>query len=360
MPLLPRDIKEFLAPFKQLINRNALAPVYRCLALHPAYVRGCSAYGIMEAQMQLGLSAAIYVDALTFIGIVESLPPDEELILDTADGALLWGCGKAKGRLALLSVDNMPALPAARPDAPQWQPSKDFSGALRKGAVSCNSASLASTGMHGVVLDSRSGLLLVTSSDNITVSACMVEVDIGDDHPLARMPRLVTISPDACALLSSVVSPAGKLEMDATSVIYREEGLALVLKQVDPLKHDLLALLDNYAEAEITAPIPPERIAAFVKRVTALSENKKNLSVALHAQNGQIALAFSEAVAMSDEYFLVDGLKVEGEMQIHLDASRLARALSDVDTIVLDYMKRGAVLFRGDGGAFQYLVGGRQ
>lgn len=353
MPLLPCDIKTFLAPFKLLANKHALSPMYKSLELSENMVRGCSNFGMLEVTMNLGIEGTMYVDASTFLAIIDSIPQDQELILADDNGVLLWACGSAKGKLALAVIENMPTIARRnKPDA--WTTPAELADILELGALSCDSNTLASVGMHGVVLDNRGGALAVRTSDNITIASAELP---GVSIPKA--PDMVTMAPEAAALLAKVIRPGGKLEIDDTSIYYRDDGCRLVLKQVAALKHDLAEVLGNFSEAELVAPVPRDRIMAFIKRVGALTESRKSLYVELHAQAGQLALSFAEAQAGSDEYYLIEGLKLPAELSIKLDAGRLARALASIDEVVLDHVGKGAVVFHGKKPEFTYMVAGR-
>lgn len=350
MPLFPRDVKEFLAPFKILSNKNAMSAMYKSLELAPDYVRGCSKYGILEVVMKLGIDEVMHVNAATFIAVIDSLPAEEDLELANVDGVLLWACGSAKGKIALMAVEAMPEITRRnRPDG--WPVTAGFAEGLRLGAISCDSASLASVGMHGVIIDNR-GSLSIRTSDNITVSSC----EVGGKIPAA--PEVITIDPEAAGLLASIITKDGILEFDAISVYYRDAGCKLLLKQVASLKHDLAKIMRNFEKQELVAEIPRDRITSFIKRTAALSESKKGVYVTLHAESGQLALSFSEAQAGSDEYYLVDGLQIPDGLEIKIEASKLARALAHVEEVVLDHVDKGAVIFRGKSPAYTYMVSG--
>jgi hypothetical protein len=350
--LLPQHLKEFLSPFRILCNRHALSPVYRSLELSPSKVVGAASYGILEVNLKLGLTDTIYIDAVTFLAVIDSLPQEEEFVLLHDQGVLNWTCGSAKGKLALVAIEDMPKISRV-PRRPAWAPPALLGPALERGALSCGSNTLASVGLHGIVLDNRLGLTIL-SSDNTTLAACKLP-----GGPIPNAPDIMTIAPDAAALLAQVLGAEGRLECDETSLFYYDGGCKLLLKQVAPLKHDLAAVLKNFSESKIVAPIPEDRISFFLKRAAALSESRKHSYVTLHAMAGQLALSFTENAAASEEYYLVDGLDVGEGLRIVLDAAKLARALAHVSDVTLDYVGRGCVIFRGKEPDFMYMIGGK-
>lgn len=351
MPLLPRDLKEFLAPFKILGNRHALSPMYKCLEISEHAVKGCSNVGVLEVVCSLGLDKTVYVDTSTFLSIIDSLPQEQELVLADMDGLLVWSCGSAKGKLALVVIDGMPVINRPKRND-SWDVPAPFAAALKLGAMSCDGTTLTS-GMNGVCIDNRHEYLEVYTSDNVTVSC----VTLADTH-IEGAPELITISADAAELLAFVISKGGVLDVNETSVYYHDAGCRLLLKQVTPLKHDLAAVLANFSKCDVVAAIPNDRITSFIKRTAALSETKKTTHVTLHADHGQLALSFAESLAGSDEYYLVEGLVIPDLLEIKLDANKLARALSHVDEVVLDHVGKGAVIFRGLNPEFMYMIAG--
>lgn len=363
MPLRSSDIKELLAPVKLLANKHALSAVYRTLELSHSMVRACASYGTIEIDMQLGIPTdqVYYVDAMTFLAVVDSLAAQEDLKLVRDKEALKWSCGSATGRLALAAIDQMPGIGEYPEGDPLLIPD-GLKQALELGALSCDSMSLASMGMHGVVLDTRNESfyqLDIYSSDNITVSYSSIprsETDV--------WPELITLTPPAAELLAEVLNKNGGLMFTDTSLYYWDEGTRLRLSLAAPLKHDLAKVVSQYAETEKNVALPTDGIAAFIKRVNALAESKKDSAVTLYAMDGQLALSFSENIAASDEYFLVKDLSIpEGQLEIRLDATRLARALAHVELVALDHVERNTIVFRGGADAlvsFQYLVAGKK
>ncbi len=356
------SITNDLAPFKALLHKGALSPLYRSLLLTPDKVVGYSSYAVLEITTQVGVTRTVCVDSATFLAVVASLPGQEELTLTHADGALEWKCGTARGRLALVALDKFPDMPAFPSGRPGATPTEEFIDALELGALSCGNESLQSVGLYGVVIDSRdmdsANGPSVYSTDN-TTSSCATPAPVTG----WEAPDLVTLTPAAVGLLASLLVPGeGRLLLDATTVYYEDAITRCVIKQVPPLKHDVREILQRYAQADLRVPLPRERAAAFIKRATTLSETKKNLFVQLTAQNGQISLSFADGVTSSDEYYLIDGLRdMPATFTITVDAIKMARALAHTDEIVLDHLERHVlVLVRDLKGLFDYIISGRR
>jgi hypothetical protein len=76
-------LQNLLAPYRMLCNRHAMAPQYKSLQLAPNLIRGCASYGILETpcEMDLDVTGHCYVDAHTFLSVVNSLPETEEILM---------------------------------------------------------------------------------------------------------------------------------------------------------------------------------------------------------------------------------------------------------------------------------------
>jgi hypothetical protein len=203
------------------------------------------------------------------------------------------------------------------------------------------------------VLDARDDRLWVRASDNITVSAAAV------DKPSCALPELITLSPDGASLLATLAKRGGRLSFDDTTISYSDGTLRAVINQLPPLQHDLRGVLGNYDASNVVAPIPPARIAAFIKRAAALAETKGRYYVQIAASHGQLSLRFEQGLASSDEYYLVDGLTVPDLQAVALDALKLARALAHIDEVVLDHIDRQVLVLRGSKPTFRYLIAGK-
>jgi hypothetical protein len=372
--MLSTDLARAIAPFRQMMNKGALSPTYRSLRLEADIIYGCSNYAVLEVKVDLGIDgASVCVDASSFLAIIASLPDKQEITLSVEDSVLLWKCGQAKGRLAVLPEINIPLIhkvadrtilsrPAKRG---AWTPTPPFREALELGAISAGSDSYASAGLYGIVIDNREKLRIY-ASDSATISDAIVL-----DEPLKGCPDIVTISPEGAELLHALLrDKKATVEFDDKSIFVRGADFQCIIKQVAPLKKDISKILENFSAAETVAEIPADRVAAFIKRVAAISENKKTTHVTIAASAGQMTMAFVEGTAAADEYYLVDGLADLPDLpEVLVDGGKMARALSHCTEIVLDHVERALIILRGLGEAqnaagevceFTYLISGRK
>lgn len=352
--MLSTNLSTVLKPYKALINRAALSKTFQCLQLSPGKVLGCSTATILETNADHGLMETVYIDATTFLLVMDSLPDGKEVKLSVTDDVLHWECGSARGRLATMLIDDMPKFPKVPTDAGAWTPTKDFVTALRLGALSADSNALLSIGMYGVVIDNR-GPLVIMSSDNVTISACTV-----GDVKLPG-PDIITLTPEPAALLADLIqTESGTLEFTSDAVFYEDKYCRYFIKQVPPLRYDSLEQLNKFLAATMVAGIGSDAVHSFVKRAGALAENRRHTYIALEASDGQLALSFEEGVASADEFYLVKDLMVGTMPPIQLDAAKLARVLPHITEVVLDHItSRGALVMRGHSPEFSYLIGGR-
>lgn len=352
--MLSTNLAVLLKPYKLLANKHALSPTYRCLQFTPGKVVGCSAAAILETKCDHGIEAPVCVDAGAFLAVMDSLPDHQEVKMSVAgDGVLAWSCGSAKGRMAPMIIEDMPSIPTRRAKAGSYKPGADLVQALRLGSLSGDSNSLLSVGMFGVVLDNREGALVIHSSDNVTISACSLDIDTGG-------PAKFTLTPEPAELLATIIMPGeGTLTFDDGAAYYADKHVRALIKSVPDLRFDALELLTSFELAETVAPLSMDAIHSFVKRAGALAENKRHTYIALAASKGQISLEFNEGVASAEEFYLVDKLDVPDLGPIYLDAAKLTRALAHTTEVVLDYADRNTLIFRGSDPDFQYVIGGR-
>ncbi len=359
-----------LVPYETLCNKHALSALYRTVELSPQGIRGCSNYGALETSIDLGILEPCYVDATTFIAVVKSLPPKQEVALRVEQGSLSWKCvageekkgGKkatsgASGKLATLALEHeVPSVPARRRSNKSWTPTEAFKKALELGSLSCDQKSLSTIGMDGVVLDNRDGFE-VYSSDNVTISQALVW-----GESLAQAPESITFSPESIKLLRVVIGDQkGLIEFDKNGLYYSNSVHRLLIKRTAPLEHDYAKVATNFSSEEVCVPIAPERIKAFVQRATAMSEAKRGTTVSIGAKNGRLVISFKEGTATSDEYYLIDEeLEVPDLSPIALDASKLARAMQHIDTAVLDHMEDGVLKLRGEKPEFRYIISSKR
>ena len=353
MALQSTDIVEFLKPFRRVVDRKAMAVAHRALALDVEHIRGMAPFAKLEVRARLGLESLCYVDGATFMAVMDSLPEKEDVEFATDAGALLWECGKAKGKMALLEVEGMDAITHKISKKAQPFPHA-AAAALRLGLLSSGGQDLAAAGYFGVVLDPRdeSGLRIMSTDNDTIAAATLPGVALASDD-------LVTISPEAAELLATVIGAEGKLDIGEAYVLYRDKNTRLLINRVAPLTRDVSATLAKFDGSAIKTQIPRDRINAFIKRSAALAENgRRDLKITLRVKAGEMAMAFQGATAMSDEYCLADNLKIKQEMSVEVHVERMARALSHVEEIILDYADRGILIFAGGSPSFRYLVAG--
>ena len=345
-----------LAPFAQMANRHAMSAVYKSLEIGPDYVRACSQYGMMDAALKLGVEQPIWIDALTLVSVLKSLPA-EEINFTVKGNSLEWECGLSTGKLALLGEQKIPRIESSViPQSEAWAPPDSFIDALDLGSIACGSIGMASAGVYGVLFDNRNDFSIL-SSDNITVASCKVSAIV------PAFPDLITFSPDAVAMLETVLD--GKTEgvaiaIDSKALYCVNKAFRLLLRPIPPIKHDLRQIISNFGEGNSVAAIPEERLGAFVKRALALAETKGQSYVSLAAASGALSMSFAEGASASDEYYIVDGLVVPTLPEIKLDAGRVARVLGYASELILDHIERRVLVFRGKTPPFLYMVSGTQ
>jgi hypothetical protein len=367
--MLSTDLNQALIPFKLMVNKGALSQTYKSLEIGPLVIRGTSNYALLE--VACGLlpqdDLPVIVDATSFIAVVASLPDKKEVFLEVKDQVLLWTCGEAKGRLATLPGIKMPFIDrpmlARKDQDKRWAPPPSFRMALDLGAISGGADSLNSSGMYGIVLDNRKSLS-VMACDGTTISHATVM-----EGTLKYCPPLVVVSPEAVVLLRRLLQDGhGRIEFDDKSIFYASTptGVRCIIKCLPQLKHDITTMLGKYEQGDIVAPIPGDRITAFIRRVGALADNRRLAHVGLGASKGRITLSFAEGTASSDEYYLVESAKIPDLPVIQIDAEKTARALAHVTEMILDHLDRHVIVMLGaqevdkNEVVFTYMVSGKR
>lgn len=346
-----------LGPVAMMNNRHALSAQHKCLYLSPSLVMAKSSYGQIEIDVELtGLTGPVFIETATFMGVLNSLPPGEELVLKQKGDTVNWKCGAASGKLASAALDVYDQI-GRKPKKSAWPVQLELAEALDLGAISCDNNTLAAIGMYGIVIDNRGAGAAVYSCDNVTISACY-----GLKERITNAPELMTLAPEAASLLSATMKRGnkGKLEFFDGNVYYRSENTRLLITQSAALSKDISALLDNFKDgpkSKVIA-IPPTRIASFVQRVNTIADNRKDAHVTLKVEEGRIALSFSTGIAASDEYYMAEGLGKAQVAPIALKADRLARALRYVQSIDIAHLDKGVVLLRGESPTFRYMIAG--
>ena len=350
--MLSNNLVKALAPFALMINKNALSQTYKVLEVHPERIRSASAFGILEANISLGLSKPFVVDALSFIAIIKSLPDREPVELEIKGETLHWSAGMATGKLALIKCDKLPTIedvyvnPGEAVDVPA-----NFVNGLQLGGLSCGDNSLASAGIFGVVLDNRTNLM-VYSSDDITISSSEIGESIGE------FPEQIALSPDAVAALTAVLGKDAAIAVDEKMVCALSGDYQMLLKTVPPLKHDIAKIREPFTACQHVAKLDPDRINAFIKRTTALAESSRHAYVEIAAAQGAISLSFTEDKAASEEYYLAEGLEVPELPPIKVQAARMAKALAHADSLVLDHIGKSVLVLTGKN--FSYMMTGKR
>lgn len=352
--MISHELQSLLAPFKLLVSRSALNPVYRAIEIGPTEIRAAISWGILEiAVPSPGIEDSVYVDRAAFLAVIHSLPKGEDCYLCEDGTSLLWTCGRAKGRLALMSQLQMPYIDwegISLVPVPLGLPK-----ALELGSLSCHTTALAAVGMFGIVIDQRLGIT-VSSTDNTSMSTGYVE---GMGLPGAA--ETSTLSPDGVELLFEIMHPIdGRLGFNDRAWYYADQTTYCKVTLLPPMKSDVSSVRAKYQEALTVVPIPHEAIDKFIKRANSLAEVKRNATVSLSTSDGQLVLSFKEGASTTDEYFLVEALTgLPAIPEIILSATKTARALSYVQEVVLDHVSRGVLLFRGHNPEFDYLLCGK-
>lgn len=367
------ELAKALAPFAALANKHAMSPIYKALEISADTIRGCAPWGILEVSIDIGTKNTFWVDANQFIGIVKTLPADE-FTFELSNTTLSWQSGRAKGKLALLSALDIPQADWEGLLAHWIEPNAfpDFATAVQLGGLSASrDAGMSSAGVSGVAFtwipdpnNDPGGDMYITSSDNVTMSLCLTRIE-----GLANWPSNVVINTEAAAMLVTILKMAPTkvgafLDFTDKSVTVAAGDFRLMVRNAPPMKHDLLELCSHYTHETVVAELPKESVKRFVARATALAEAKAHTHVTLSVQDGAMALAFSEGGAQADEHYLAEGLGADTSMpDVHLDATRLARALSYTDHIAFDDIGRSVItLFNiaGKSPEFSYLINGSQ
>ena len=354
--MLSVDFVTLLVPFKLMLNKNALSPVYSTIELTPTRMYGCSAYAMMEVHGDIGINKSCFVNAATFITVIDSLPERGDVTLVVTEGSLNWKCGRARGKLALVKLDTeMPKINRRMDKNNAWKVDRLFSKTLQLGAISCDNNSLSSVGMYGIVVDNRK-YTTIYSSDNTTVSACRL-----GEYNVEQMPDMFTLPPEGAMLLAAVCKNGGTAEFSDTDVFYYNEGVKVLIRYSMPLRHDISKILErNLVSEDMVVQLPEGRMEAFMKRVNAIAESQRHATVSLHVKKDRISLSFDEGTAASDEYYVVTGLEpTKGMDAVHMSAAKVARALAHVNTVVLDRLADRVVILRGDAPLYYYIVAGK-
>ena len=331
--------------------------MYRSLQLSPDRVVACSSFAVLEAAIKLPINETCYVDTAAFLVVASSLPPDVPISLSVESGALLWSCGKgqAKGKLATRDITHMPEIKRAKKPG-IWEYPEDFPDALRLGALASGQPAMATLGIDGVVIDNRGDEICVYSSDNITLAVAFS----GSTRNI--LPDTLTLSPNAAELLAEILKPDGVIESAAENDrwIYVDPTYTMLINERAPLRVDMRPAFEPYIDNQDIVPLESDRMSAFLRRVTAITENKNDLYVGFGAEDGKLHLSFDGGTASSTEYYIVENDGMPDLAPVPIKASNVAPALAHVDRIALDHAEEHRVLvFHGDKPRFAYIVTAR-
>ena len=386
------DLNKALAPFKLMDDRGALSTAYRRLHLKagsPATVLGNAAYAKLEVYVNLDLDADCVVDTVMFLALVASLPDGDAPVFRVTEEALNWTCGSASGRMAILVETGMIDIDPFTPEN-VWNVENTLVRAFDAGSLSCAGAGpsaratpktgVQAVGMFGITMeyDAAGGNLHVYSSDNVTAS----EYVFPCDYPTGA-PQKMTFSQRVVDLLTAMMNappaPGGLMRQARFSLgndavhlwssnfdaktgepSENEAGTyCLFVRPTDHLAADVAALLRKYASRTLSVPLPEGRVSTFMKRVNALSEDKREAFISILVDGGRLGLTFAETVADTTEYYLADGLDPNLHIApIALRAGRMARALNYANAVVLDYREDNIVVMEGESGRFRYILAG--
>jgi len=323
--------------------------------LSKGHAKACSSACILEAFIDHGIDETIFVDTASFLAIIDSLPDKQDVVFGLAENTLTWKCGPAKGKIATLVVEGMPEIKRSKKNK-GWCPTCEFVDALALGGLSCGTIAATSTGMYGVVIDSIDDLCIY-ASDDTTISACFC--------PNAKdtgLNAMVVITPESADLLSSLMdTKEGILICEDTELLYSDKYCRLMVKMLPKLSKDIGSVIGNFMGSELTVKIDRERIGVFIKRATALAEQKKQSYISLGVSEERLTLSFDEGTASSDEWYLVEELAGVADLPpVKVDALKMARALKQSNAVVLDHVERGLIVLRGYDPEFYYFIAGRR
>jgi hypothetical protein len=345
-----------LRPFNLLNDRSALSTLYRSLEVAPEGVRGFAKYGILEADAAIPIDGICFIDTATFLTVIQSLPPGMALEMTAKENALYWSVfddddkARAEGKIATVSVDKMPFIKDANKNA-RIKLAPHFIEGLELGALSADKPSLVSVDLYGVVIDNRSKELVLCSSDDVTISVAIV----GKSNN--ALPEQMTIHPLAMTLLQSIAdSRNGSAVFTDKGITYEDARYRCFIPQIAPLRSDLAPVYEPFLDAEHLVPIERERVAAFIRRVNALGENKNDINVNFGVRKGRLQLSFKEGTVSSTEYYVVQDNALPDIADIPLKATTVARALQHVNSIALDHVERRVLVFHGEDPMFRYMV----
>jgi DNA polymerase III sliding clamp (beta) subunit (PCNA family) len=331
-----------------------MAPAYKILELAPDHIKAESHYAMLECYEEIGISDTVCLDSSAFLSVVDSMPRQHEVELSITPNTLSWKCGPAKGRLATMSPPELSRLPVIQTEI--LPTSKALATALDRASISSDNAALGAIGLYGVLL-SNQDQFTAASTDNFTISYYEL-------NHIPGFPQEITLPTLGAELLSTIIDDDGGMQIDTTSryngiLYHRSDRLSCRVLGVPKLSTDVMEIIDSYREDYGASQLPKDRLQAFIQRAHSLSDNRRYAKVIMGAHEGRITLSFEENTASTEEYIIAEDLKLppgEDIAPIALPAMKIARALSHADKIVLGYIDRNIIIFRG--GPFSYIISG--
>lgn len=352
------ELKAIVAPFNKISQRDAMSSVYKCMEIGGGVIRACSLYGILEVVAFLGDTfdqltpgTTVFVNTSAFLTVVNSAPSKQEFEIYLDETSLIWVCGRANGRMALVNIPE--GIPYIDDSQIMYAPfPEDLATGLELASLSCDNAAISAIGMYGVVVYTPD--IIIGSTDNVTLSYTTISGE------LIGAPAISTLPPDGVDLLIEVMNQgAGEIGFDDKGWYYLNPGTKCKVVTVPPLKSDIIKIVIQYQSDTMIAPIPNDSVSRFIKRATALSETRKSATVGLSVVNGSLVLSFKEGFSSTDEDFpIVELAEVADLPEITLSAVKVARALTHATEIILDNLARGIIVFRGSNPNFEYIISG--
>ena len=343
------ELCALLRPYKAVINPRALSPASRVIEIGPKLRANCD-WACIESRYGAE-HAPVFVDGASFIATIESLNNDDEFIDTLSENVLEWRCGRAAGKFALIPDIEMAAY--SRRVKQPWATSENFKKVLQLGMLSAGSSALATVGLFGVSIALANERISVMASDNMTLSY--------SECAAAKLsgPPIVTLTPEGTDLLALLMQADTTIELDTQAVHIASALYKARINQIDPIRSKISETLQTFQSASVKVKLPRERIAAFVKRASALAEAKRHTAVWIGATKGKLTTSFSEGIATTEEDYLIDDLDIPDLAPVQVDASKFARALSGSEFLILDHIKKHVLVLHSDKPQFRYLISAR-
>lgn len=349
-------LSDVLEPFQFVCDANALATDYRRLFITSNRIKARSARASIDAMYSLGTTDPFSVDFGLLFPLVRSLKTgDSKEIEFTYEGDVLsWKAGAAHGKLSVTEPKDVAVLPRS-PSNQGLTVSKDLVKLLELGSLACSNSALESIGLHGMILLEEDDKAWCISSDNVTIACASMPIEEGQLNT-----GITTVKPQDAQLLAMLASrDGGKMVFTESAIYYSDLAMRAIVHPIDPLKHDLFSICSRSFDADHIAKLPKDRIASFVKRATALTENREHCSVIVRAAENQITLEFTENRASSEEMYLLEDVSVPTPTEVMVDAVKLGKALQNCDHMLLDHMHKHLLAFRSADKSFHYFLAGR-